>query len=311
MTKQSGVAPPDGSTPGFRGLLRVGRLVRTLRIRGIPRLLYTLSRRVRGPYPRLFPSISGVLLSVDLRNYPSCMMIYDRFFPELIRTIEGSVDEGSAVVDVGAHLGFVTAHLARTVGPAGVVYSFEPDPHALRQLYMTIAGNRLDWVKVFPMALGDQTCTLPFNLSPHLGWSTAVPDSHHRDMAQVMVPCTTLDELRKQGGVPERVAFVKIDVEGFECRVLQGMSLMLVTDRPVLLVEANELMLAANGDSAVKLLEGIVHYGYRILRVVERRAWWHGGSPLLLRLDPGTPPPFCDVLCLPEERPAPAGLIVA
>jgi FkbM family methyltransferase len=60
------------------------------------------------------------------------------------------VTRGWSVFDVGDQLGYVTAQLARLVGPAGKVSSFQPDPNGLERLTRTIQENGARHVTIFP-----------------------------------------------------------------------------------------------------------------------------------------------------------------
>src|SRR5262245_6167166 len=48
--------------------------------------------------------------------------------PETRRIIERVCRRGQVALDIGAHVGYVTAVLAALVGPDGIVFSFEPNP---------------------------------------------------------------------------------------------------------------------------------------------------------------------------------------
>src|ERR1019366_3383573 len=64
------------------------------------------------------------------------------------------VRPGMTVVDVGANLGLYSVFLARQVGPAGRVVSFEPDPDLFALLRGNCAANAAANVEAYNMALG-------------------------------------------------------------------------------------------------------------------------------------------------------------
>ena len=62
--------------------------------------------------------------------------------------------ENTAVLDIGANIGIMTVHLARTI--KGVtVYSFEPMPNNIGAFKRIIKYFKLDNVKLFEIALGN------------------------------------------------------------------------------------------------------------------------------------------------------------
>jgi FkbM family methyltransferase len=258
---------------------------------------------------QIVTSVSGVKIAIDPCDYASCMMFFGRYSPDLLEVIRAIVRPGDSVVDVGAQLGYVTANLARWVGPSGTVHSFEPDPNALAQLNATIDANRSTCVKIFSSALGDREGEMIFYTSSTLGWSTAVANSHHRDLRPISVRTTRLDSLAASGKLRRPVRFVKIDVEGFECQVLDGMRELRASDSPYVLAEVNPLMLKPSGRTPRDVLERLAENGHEVFQVAESTAVLRGGQVRLRRVDTSAQLEFSDVLAVPPGQPLPSALI--
>jgi len=285
--------------------LAAGRKLSRVRLRGIPHLMYWSHRMIMEPGTHVVPSVSGIRLAIDASDYASCMMFYGRFSPELITLMNSIVQPGDSVVDVGAQLGYVTAHMAERVGSSGSVHSFEPDPNALLRLHSTVGSNNYSWVKIFPVALTDLEGEIDFNVSPVLGWSTAVNGTHHQGLSKIRVRAASFDKLAENGEIRRPVTFVKIDVEGLECAVLDGMQKMIRGDRPVILAEVNPLLLKPNGLNTVDLLSRLERFQYRLFLVVESPGVLNGGRVTLSPVAATEHLAFCDVLAVPEEKKLP------
>jgi FkbM family methyltransferase len=255
-------------------------------------------------------TVSGLSFALDLSDYASCMMFYGVFSSELIQLLSALVAAGDSVIDVGAQLGYISSHLARLVGPTGRVHSFEPDPNALARLHASTAANRQGWIKIFPFAVGRGASEIDFYVSPTIGWSTALEETHRTDLTRIKVRCTALDELAAAGEIRRPVSLVKIDVEGYECAVLEGMQWLLSEDQPFVLSEVNPALLHADDQTPAELLEWPRRLGYRIYRVDAERSLLGRGQFALTTLEESVELGFCDVLCVPESRKLPPGWLI-
>lgn len=279
-----------------------GKAVLRVRVRGIPRVMSWTGPWVVGRGVRLVSTATGAKLCIDGRDYHSCMMFYGRFAPDLLGLLCGLVREGDNVLDVGAQLGYVSMALAGKVGVAGAVYAFEPDPVARERLEWAIRANGLPQIHVFPNALSDGTQEIDFHVSPVVGWSTAVSGTHHGDLDTIRVSATRLDDLANQGSIRRPLRLVKIDVEGHEAAVLDGMQNLLAEDNPIVIVEVNPVLLAPSGLTSVDLLNRLALYDYRLFRLDERRGIFAGGDPQLTPVLEGNVLDFCDVVAVPSSE---------
>lgn len=125
------------------------------------------------------------------------------------------------ILDVGANLG---AHALSftSLRPGCDVHAFEPSNETRRRLVANIKANDAN-VLVLGMALSDCIGRKMFDIDPrspgrnHLLGNTE--PRHSENVAEVEV--TTIDDYLAGIGLPN-IAFIKIDVEGFEPAVLHG-----------------------------------------------------------------------------------------
>ena len=177
----------------------------------------------------------------------------ERFFVELVTA---AVPPGGAVLEAGAHLGYVTLHAARAAGPSGRVVAFEPNPGVLPLLRVNVAANGFArTVEIVALALADAPGRLPLNVTEGGDTSSLFDQGFAADRIEVGVAAAD-EQLRGA-----RFDVVKLDIEGAELAALRGMRSIL--DRsapgPVLFVECNPHMLAGaetTVDELVGWLEG-------------------------------------------------------
>jgi FkbM family methyltransferase len=168
----------------------------------------------------------GLKMAVD-DHTPNFFWLKDDYEKDVVDTLRSVIRPGMTVADIGAHIGFTTLLLAQLVGPTGTVIAFEPDPQSFARLRRNIDLNALTNVHLRPEAVADRPGTLRFAAQ---GETTSHLASHGEE--GVDVPVVSLDDL------PYRFDLIKIDVEGHEASVLQGMSRILQgNNRPALLIE--------------------------------------------------------------------------
>jgi len=290
--------------------IATGRTLNRLQFRGLPRLMYWSGSLISPAGVNTIETVSGLSFALDLSDYASCMMFYGVFSSELIQLLSALVHRGDSVIDVGAQLGYISSHLARLVGPTGQVHSFEPDPSALARLQASTAANGQDWIKIFPFAAGRSASEIDFYVSPTIGWSTALGETHLQNLSRIKVRCAPIDELAAAEEVRRPVCLIKIDVEGYECAVLEGMQRLLSEDQPFVLSEVNPVLLRANHHTAADLLGWVRRLGYRIYRVDAEHGFLGRGRFTLTMVDESVELGFCDVLGVPESRKLPADFLI-
>jgi FkbM family methyltransferase len=151
------------------------------------------------------------------------------------------------LVDVGANVGMYTVWAAKTRGVR--VYAFEPEAQNYALLNRNVVLNSLaDRVKAYCLALSDAEGFSELHLSDLRAGSSCHSLGERVDFAQrPMQPifsqgCVSarLDDHLRRGIVPEP-HYVKIDVDGFEPKVIAGAAAVLRGKRlKSLLVEINQ-----------------------------------------------------------------------
>lgn len=153
------------------------------------------------------------------------------------------IPEDTAVLDIGANIGIMTAHLARSIKNV-TVYCFEPMPNNLEALRHIIKYYGLSNTQVFDFALGNTSGTVEM-VMPVVDSVKMQGLSHviHKSIAdnnegdRFTVPIKRLDDLEELRAESKRISAIKIDVENFEFFVLDGALQLLEKNRPVVYAE--------------------------------------------------------------------------
>ena len=183
------------------------------------------------------------------------------------RVLEESLRPGDTFLDIGSSIGFFTLIAARLVGPEGRVFAVEPVPENARCILTSAAANGFSIITVIEAAAGGAEGSGDLALAHHPGGATLSATDAPSDMkGSLRVPVTTVDALLASGriGAP---SLVKIDVEGTEINVLEGMRRTLLTCRPQLVVEVD----AATGGVAEAKFRAVTDWlqtaGYAVVRL--------------------------------------------
>ena len=194
---------------------------------------------------------------------------YEAPGPQLLRSFCNT--PGTTFFDIGANFGYYS-HFMLAHCPHVSVHSFEPNPtHARSQ--QAVANNELAAGRYFPHQLGlsDGAGELALTVSSiNTGWSTfgSNPDFKglENSLATHRVPVMSFDAwcAEQKISLPSTPAWVaKLDVEGFEPKVLRGMEGALRAHAfKVLLIEVLDHTLNFCGSSAEELFGIMGRAGY-------------------------------------------------
>lgn len=165
---------------------------------------------------------------------------------------------GMNALDVGAHRGVTTVALAKSVGPSGHVYAFEPVPEYCQAARDNLRRNGVVNAEVFELALSDRKTRLRFHQRG--GSSGVVPGEEERVLT---VEATTVVDFLAQGGI-EEIKLLSLDCEGSELRVLRGAEALLREQAPQIFCEIHPDFLKSLGESPGELAGFLEDLGYQV-----------------------------------------------
>lgn len=127
---------------------------------------------------------------------------------------------GDVVLDIGANQGLFAVAASNAVGPSGMVHAFEPDKDLAGCIRKTIQKSEIKNIKLHEVALGAKSEALKLYKNPYNSGdnrlTTAISDSTNSLQSVAVERLNAIHEI-------QRIDFVKIDVQGWELAVLQGM----------------------------------------------------------------------------------------
>jgi FkbM family methyltransferase len=191
---------------------------------------------------------------------------------------------GDTFYDVGANLGFFTMLAARLVGPSGRVYAFEPVPENAAAVRHNARLNDFGQVTVLEKAVADAAGRGELRQAHHAGGSALSTVAPPPDVKGIIpVEIVTIDGL-VTGGTCAPPSLVKIDVEGAEMAVLEGMVETMQEYRPLILYEIDDGDAAAYEEKLVACQAFLEAHSYEVRPLPDAYAGipWHVGHRLAL-----------------------------
>jgi FkbM family methyltransferase len=239
--------------PRFPGRWRIGRV------------LSNLVARIELPRQVVVRSRDGFWIAVDASDFIQReIYLYREWEPHVCGVMRRLLRPDDVFVDVGANIGYLTLYAATLIGPRGRVLSFEPTPCCCAQLIANLNLNRIMNVTLFPIGLSDHHSNNQFYLDSgeNSGAGSIRKGPQSAQAIEIEVEC--LDEVLRRAAV-DRVAMVKIDVEGAEMLVLKGMKELLSRpDGPAIVCEISEWSLQQLGYSKEAIFALMSSCGYEV-----------------------------------------------
>ena len=183
------------------------------------------------------------------------------------RAFVGSVlQDGDIFLDIGANYGLFTLEAAKVVGSGGQVIAFEPSTREAKILHHNIQQNNLTNVVHIGLALSDVCGTARFGVATDGGLNSLAENKHQEQIIQSWdeVPTSTLDAWLETQPHLNTVRLIKMDVEGAECKVIQGANRLLTHQAPMLLCEVCDATLAGFQNTGKALYTTLQSYGYQM-----------------------------------------------
>jgi FkbM family methyltransferase len=211
----------------------------------------------------------GYLMELELSDWAERFTFFlGRYYEMGVqRVLDALLMPGDRFVDIGANIGMITLHAHSLIGPTGRMDCFEPNPECVERLRRHMQINNISNVTIHTCALSDKVGNSNLNLSSeHSGTATLTEVEELKRTLPVKV-CVG-DDVLMQG---PRISVMKVDVEGYEMKVLTGLERTLKTSKPIIITELIDAHLGRAGSSVAAVTELLATLGYAPLGIGSMR----------------------------------------
>ena len=215
--------------------------------------------------------VNGYKLAVipgDL-GISSELMMFKTHEPLTTKLLSQELKKGMTCLDVGGNIGYYTLFESKSVGKDGKVIAIEPSPPNFQHLKKNLEIQDSENVDAYNFAAGDIDGNVNFLVYEESNGSFTIPDGETTNLPGELIKVkakrmdTFLDELNIN-----HVDFVRMDVEGYESHIIDGMDKIIKKSKPMFQIEVHVTLLGIEGTK--KFLKKFQDYGYEAKYYVPR-----------------------------------------
>ena len=147
----------------------------------------------------------------------------------------------TSFIDIGGNIGTYSFYFKKKYNTKILI--FEPDEINLELLYKTKKKNKLENFFIFPFAVSNESTIKKFLIDDVMGATGTLSNKKSVLHARLKlnnykeIICLKLDDI---SNLIKNVSWIKIDVEGHEVEVIDGMVNLIKVNQPNLIVESDE-----------------------------------------------------------------------
>jgi FkbM family methyltransferase len=211
-------------------------------------------------------TVHGTVIAGDTTDLIQRYIYYFGLWePNLTRFIERRLRRGDVFVDVGANIGYYSLLASRLVGKEGSVIAIEASPSIFEALSANLGRNTANNVRALNVAASHAEGKIPVYraCAENIGKTSTIPHTDAAMQYECDVRAAPLTALLSSADV-QRTRLVKIDVEGAEWSVVEGMRPLLSNSRSdlELVLEVSPRYLAQQSHSAEQLMRVMSDEGF-------------------------------------------------
>ena len=181
-------------------------------------------------------------------------------------TLYNSLYDINNIIDVGANFGYHTLLFSKEVKQN--VFAFEPQLQNFQLLEKNIKDNNITNIIPYNLACGDVNCDIQMpimnELDPNQICKINMGDFTPNIVNNINETTTTKSIVLDEMEFTSQIDLIKIDVQGWEKKVLSGAYNLLSTHKPILIVEFEWFQLKKTNTTCQELFDFIKKNNYHI-----------------------------------------------
>lgn len=234
-----------------------------------PQIFATPLYKILKPYEhRRIVEIGGLRLFLDPFSHLGRILLSTGTYESSVsEIIEKHLGLGSSFLDIGANEGYFSALASQRIGPEGFVIAVEPQSALTGVIEINLLLNGTSTYRIYQKAVALQTnSTLDLNLWPISNTGAASLKRRYKwGLSCETVSTMTAKEIFLECEI-EKIDLVKVDVEGYEHKVVQSLWPLIERKKiKALLVDYHLSILSKSRISVTDIEQGILKRGGKVI----------------------------------------------
>lgn len=235
-----------------------------LRLLAVPGLL----NKVKNPLLHYVPCLVGkhkMFLDPKHRYFTDVLFYGGIHEPLETELIAQEIKNGDVVLDIGANIGYYTLKFADIVGEEGRVFAFEPDPNNFSYLKKNVNFNWYKNTNLIQKAVTNKSGKGKLHLSKKNLGDHRIYNSQDRRKV-IEIDTIRLDDYFQHSN--HRVDFIKLDAQGAELLIAEGMETLLRKNRKLkILTEYWPIGIKRSGRDPEDYLKLLINHGFQMYNI--------------------------------------------
>lgn len=217
--------------------------------------------------------VNGYKLEVmtnDPYGTSSELLMFKSHEPVSTKLISKLLKKGMTCLDIGGNIGYYVLLENKILNGEGKIIAIEPSPDNFKQLMRNLELQKTKIVDAYNLAAGNKDGNLKFLIYEDASNSCMIiPEGQEsRWPGQIIeVPVRKMDNFLEKLGVT-KIDFIRMDVEGYEKHVLEGLKNTIKKSKPVIYVEVHVNIMGK--ENTKKFLRDLESYGYNVTHYIPR-----------------------------------------
>ena len=174
----------------------------------------------------------NLYLFLDAFSYFGNLILKKQIYEQItVDLILQNLEKDSIFFDIGANEGFFSL-IASKVNYNGKTYAFEPQTQLLPIIERNLIKNNCMNCKIINIGIGEKNYTTKINIfdQTNTGASSIIKKYSFFHKTQ-LITIQSLDEFVFNNKIHNQIDLIKIDIEGYEVKAIEGMKNLLINKR--------------------------------------------------------------------------------